>query len=536
MTGDITRLDPDKKDIRNKWIYRGLLALISMLFLATRLFRLDLIPFGPHGLHIDEIGAAYDSFCIANYGVDQYLYKFPVYFKCFGEGQNALYTYLAAVVFKLAGVSIFNFRLVAVICATLAFIAMYHLSKILLDRSYALVSVVLMTIMPVYMMSEHWGLEAYLFLSFAIISMCLTITAVREKATALYLFAGIGWGVTLYNYAITYMIIPPFVVLMIVYMIYIGERNIKRLVAFLLPVIFLGIPLFIQQLVMMEIIPPFEFFGIIDFWKPEYYRYSALSLSNIWANLKWSSIIVIRGDLISYNSNEWFGTIYYVSVPFMLIGLYKAAESFVRSLRKKESDLWGIIFMYYTVARVALLFVTEPNINRANGLYLPYLLFTALGIKTAVNKINKRAFAVAIACAYLISFTAFSYYFYSYNGYRKTTDLTDGDKVDTRAGESVQYAKSITKGKEIYAIMNDGWYIDYAIALFTETSPYDYTNDQNYDNDRFNGVVWGVPGNLDLSGNIVYVIDRELKHITDYLVGAGFKSDPAFDKYDIVYK
>ena len=67
----------------------------------------------PHGLHVDEAGALYDAICLSKYGVDRYLYKLPVYFVNFGGGQNALYTYLAAICIKLFGVSATIFRLPA---------------------------------------------------------------------------------------------------------------------------------------------------------------------------------------------------------------------------------------------------------------------------------------------------------------------------------------------------------------------------------------------------------------------------------------
>lgn len=86
--------------------YRYILFMIMLSgFLITRLFRLDLLPFGPHGMHIDEAGSAYDAVCIKNWGVDQFLVKYPPYFRGMsGSGQNALYTYAASLVFCLFGV------------------------------------------------------------------------------------------------------------------------------------------------------------------------------------------------------------------------------------------------------------------------------------------------------------------------------------------------------------------------------------------------------------------------------------------------
>ena len=77
----------DNKDRKIYWI---LFTLITLLFLATRLFRLDQVPFTPYGMHFDEMSAAYDAWCIQGWGVDRHLTRFPVYFMNTGPGQNAL--------------------------------------------------------------------------------------------------------------------------------------------------------------------------------------------------------------------------------------------------------------------------------------------------------------------------------------------------------------------------------------------------------------------------------------------------------------
>ena len=88
--------------------YYILFGLITALFIFTRLFRLDAAPFTAAGTHFDEMSAAYDAWCIQGWGVDRHLTRFPVYFMNTGPGQNALYIYLAAVMFKLFGFTLFK--------------------------------------------------------------------------------------------------------------------------------------------------------------------------------------------------------------------------------------------------------------------------------------------------------------------------------------------------------------------------------------------------------------------------------------------
>ena len=66
-----------------------LFTIILIIAIFTRLYRIDELP---QGIHVDEAGIAYDAYCFANYGVDRYLNKMPVYMINFGLGQSALYT------------------------------------------------------------------------------------------------------------------------------------------------------------------------------------------------------------------------------------------------------------------------------------------------------------------------------------------------------------------------------------------------------------------------------------------------------------
>ena len=531
--------------ISSKKCYYTILVILFFLFVFTRLFRLDSIPFTSTGMHIDEIGAGYNSFCIANYGVDQYLYKFPVYFKSLGEGQNALYIYLAAIIFKFFGVSVFNYRLVAVILAAFAFVALFFLSKQLLGDRYALVSLAMMTIMPVYMMSEHWGLESYLFLSMAIISMSLLIYAIHTNRNVLYILSGIMWGISLYTYAITYVVVPPFLFLTMLYLVFTKKTTIYKMILTGIPVVVLGIPLLIQQLVMLGYIPPFTFLGLIDFWLPAYYRSNDISIRYVVENLIKSPYICLVADDISYNSTPRFGVMYYISVPFVLIGLCLSVKSLILSVKNKKYDDLAVVFIFYFVGRIVTLFLRDPNTNRVNELYLPYLIFAVMGIRYIVKKANKKWMIYMIAALYSVSFLAFCRYFY----FNREPSLNYDTRCDVEVFEGyIVYdihaalaAKEVLEkgnGKKVQMIMDDGdrfWWT--TMCLFTGISPYDHNEhveDTPYYGENF-GI--GIPEELDLSGNTVYLIQGELSHITDYLVSQGFTNEIAeYGGYSILKK
>lgn len=55
----------------------------------------------PPGFYIDESSIAFNAFCIAKHGNDEWGVKWPLYFAAFGEYKNPTYIYLLAAVFKI---------------------------------------------------------------------------------------------------------------------------------------------------------------------------------------------------------------------------------------------------------------------------------------------------------------------------------------------------------------------------------------------------------------------------------------------------
>ena len=93
--------------------------IILIIAIFTRLYRIDELP---QGVHVDEAGIAYDAYCFANYGVDRYLNKMPVYMINFGLGQSALYTYIDSIFIKMLGLSMLSIRLPSVILGITAIV------------------------------------------------------------------------------------------------------------------------------------------------------------------------------------------------------------------------------------------------------------------------------------------------------------------------------------------------------------------------------------------------------------------------------
>jgi hypothetical protein len=93
---------------RQNAILAGSFACLLALIAGVHLIRLDSVP---RGLFVDESSIGYNAASIAESGEDEDGVAFPVYFRAFGEYKNPLYIYAAALIFRLAGVSVQLLRL-----------------------------------------------------------------------------------------------------------------------------------------------------------------------------------------------------------------------------------------------------------------------------------------------------------------------------------------------------------------------------------------------------------------------------------------
>lgn len=85
----------DSQDKRN--LYLSLLFLL--IGVLVRIVNLDYMA----GVNPDEAMAGYESWCLANYGVDSHMVSYPVYMKVWGSGMSALYIYWLCPLSKYSG-------------------------------------------------------------------------------------------------------------------------------------------------------------------------------------------------------------------------------------------------------------------------------------------------------------------------------------------------------------------------------------------------------------------------------------------------
>ena len=463
----------------------------------TRLYKIEKLL---NGLHVDEVGMGYDAFCIANYGVDRYLHHFPVYMINFGGGQSALYTYLAAIMVKILGLNTLAIRLPGVILSLTSILAGFFLIQKTHGVRWGFVFMLLMIICPWHVMQSRFGLDCNLLSSMIMISITLLVVS---KKWWQYILAGVSFGITLYTYALSYIILPVFLLFSSSYMFYVKKARWKDILFMAIPIVVLAIPLICMLLVNMGYLEQID--GAISILKLPDFRTGELNFNNIWGNLGQFFTILTAGSFV-YNAIPQFGTIYLFAIPLAIVGIGIAIKDTVISIQKRKFSI-SCIFLFLWLANMVLMLLTSVNVNKINSIYIALLYFVFLSLKNLYHYF-KIGF-VGISILYLVvAICFFQYYFCQYEKDYPQIDLVNEDVIPLS-----REIQKLDKNKTVYMHLNihQPWiYVLYALQI----SPYEFNEgkrentidgwNNNYAFDRYE---FELPE--EVQDNSIYVICEE---------------------------
>ena len=350
---------------------------IFAIAIFLRTYKLDEIP---AGINVDEAGMAYDAFCLSKFKVDRALNHLPVYFVNFGCGQSVLYGYITSVFIKIFGYSLSTIRITAVLFNCIAILLFYIMARKELGKKSGLILAILLTINPWNIMSSRWGLDCNLLAPALIISIFFLM---RAKKWYDYIIAGISFSITLYTYAISYLIIPLFLFIVLLYMLYTKKIEFKNVIIFGIPIFILAIPLILMLLVNSNIIDQIN-------WKitiPKFpdYRSSEISFSNILSNLQ-SLYRIFVFDGFTFDAIPKFGTLYNFAIVLSVMGIFIESYKFIINIKNKKFKFNSVIFILFLAVASIMLLVFKISIYKSNAIYFPLIFFCFVTIQFLFEK------------------------------------------------------------------------------------------------------------------------------------------------------
>ena len=384
--------------------------LIFAVGLFARLYRFGAVP---NGLNQDEAFAGYEAWSLLHYGIDTAGYHNPVYLTAWGSGMNALETYLMIPFIALFGLKVWVIRLPQVIVACLSLPAAYGLVKRAVDERAGRTAMLLLAVCPWHIILSRWGLESNLAPGFLLFGLYFFVRA-AENERFLPLSA-LMYGLSLYTYATIWPFVPVIIALQLAYcMAYKKIRFSRYLLLFVLILFVMAAPLLLFLLVnygfLDEIRTP-----LFSVPKLLYMRSGELSLSE-GKNKLWQlfQIFILQNDGNIWNSPEKFGLFYYITMPLALLGFVFCIWKFIRGLREGGYEPVSLLAVQF-LAGLPLGLLLRANATKINLLFIPLILFAALGVYALSVRIRRRVLTAAV-CLYAVLFIGFEgYYFTDYD-------------------------------------------------------------------------------------------------------------------------
>lgn len=387
-------------------------AAIACVAVFMRFYRLTGVPVG---LHVDEASMAYDAFCLSEYGVTRDLLSYPVYLMNYTTGQNALSSYLAMACFKVLGPTVFAARLPGALFSLLTVFLGGRIIRQGLGRRAALVGTALLAVMPYFVISARFGLESYLLSGTSTLFLYVFVTAIKKQRWWLFALAGAAAGLTLYSYAVAYILMPMFLVLAAVWLLYAKQAKLPHLAVTAGAAAVVGAPLIAFVFINMLGLPGFTI-GKITIPGLPAFRSGEISFANIPANIQAMVDVLFFRDPLPYNAFDLHYTLFLVSIPFALVGLWAGVKALLADLKAKTCGVTGLMLLFFCCAAFygLLLGGGGPNVNKVNAAYFPLAYFVVAGLKTCWEKAkNQKRFAVVVAGLYAASALAFGVYYFA---------------------------------------------------------------------------------------------------------------------------
>src|SRR5699024_9708866 len=202
---------------KNSKKYKLVLLIAFLLIILLRI-----VKYGSQmGLNCDEAMGGYNSWCIANYGVDMHLMKLPVYLIAWGSGMNVLYSLISVPVVKLFGLNILSYRFLMVFLSIVSAFVLYNVMMITVHYpKLNLLFLLVLYLNPWMIMAIRWAFVRTLFPILMIFAMSSFLMFSNSNSHNLRMFWLIVFnlcvGLSAYSYSNNWIFLAIFVPLILI--------------------------------------------------------------------------------------------------------------------------------------------------------------------------------------------------------------------------------------------------------------------------------------------------------------------------------
>ena len=419
----------------------------------------------PDGLNQDEAYAAYEAYSILHYGTDSWGYTLPVYLTTWGSGMSIMNAYLMIPFIALMGTSVLAVRLPQVILGVITLIYFYKLFKLIFpdNRKAAIVALFVLAINPWHILMCRWALDCNMAPGFCLIAFYYFCKGVERPK--FFILSAIFYGLTLYCYALTWVLVPIILLLQIAYLLIVKKIHSDKYILFsLFILLIMGLPLILFNLVNSGRIPEIRT-ALFSIPKMPLYRSSEVGIGHRKERLiGFISSVIGQDDGCIWNYAGKYGLYYGIGLVLSAIGAISVFVKGIKSILSRRYSPEVMILIPIPIC-VVLASLMDATFSKMNFIHLPIIAFGVIGIETLVHFVRNNK---VLACIYgigalggFILFASFEkYYFGEYR------ELIAGN-FKSGFSACLEYSESIRTDERIY--VND--YSSHPVVLFYEHVP-----------------------------------------------------------------
>ncbi len=530
MPGHEGKLTEKTDTFCERWCY-VILAFIVVLGAFVMVYRLDEIF---EGIHVDEASEIYTTYALMEHGVDRFLNHNPLYCLTFERGgSSALGYYIAGIFSKVLGsYSLFAHRFVNAFFGICGILGGFFLGKTVHGKRTGLFCAFLCATLPIFMF----------FMVFVLLAF---IKGAQTRKTRWYVLAGTLCGIIVDLYDVAMVLIPLVLVFVLAYLISARRISFKQIVCMGIPAFLITLPLILYVLINFEIIPEINnpLFSIPKMAK---FTGGEVGFAKFLPNLL-SLYRLLTEDAHPYNALPQYYTLYLMSIPLVLYGIFLGLRETIVKLKKREFSPLGVVLSVSLACILCSLLAGDLVIYRASTLYASLMFFITVAVRRI--KIDLKDSVFSIIAGYLLCFAMYcNYYFNHFN-----EDYPILEFVQRNGVEAYSYTKERFPDRQLYftALQPDFYKYAYIYPLLANLEdPYvfqetfvDKWSSNEYGNNHFY-----LPIQLLSDGSLFYEIYDDAVYVlnTNYatetfnscdaaLIEAGFTKEE-MAPYNIYYK
>lgn len=353
-----------------------------------------LIGFGtiPYGVNQDEAMGAVDAWALSLYGTDRFGISYPVHFTAWKVSQmSVLLSYCMIPFIKIFGLKTWVIRIPMLLASIGGIGLVYLVGKEIFGQKFGLVAMALTAINPWHFMQSRWAIDCNLFPHVFLLAFYLLLKAIKQKK---YLYVSmVFFGLTFYCYGIALYSVTPFLVVFAIWSLKKKVFTWQEVRCSVLVFVIVALPEMLVALINVVHMKTAKLGPLTLCRFPESLRdrdilFLKFSTEQLWKNV--TALVnssFLQAPDMWFNSIPYFGPMYHISLPLMLIGmallvydLFSGKMSICEKQDEWDSSRKLALLGSLLIGIWVGIITSEVNVNRINIIFYPLIFMCAYAI------------------------------------------------------------------------------------------------------------------------------------------------------------